>query len=118
MIFASVPELDARFGHGCSARWPSPPATVFALEYLARLWTVAGHTQRRRLPATSGGRGAYAFSALGIVDLWPSCRPRSCWPAAGTRRWLRLGVLPFFKLIRYSPACSLLAALHAERTCR
>ena len=32
------------------------------------------------------------------------------------RRWLLLGVLPFFKLVRYSPAMrSLLAALHAER---
>ncbi len=45
MILASVPELDARFDTLFSAV-AVLAVIVFALEYAARLWTVAGHTQR------------------------------------------------------------------------
>src|SRR6478609_10948555 len=45
MILASVPELDAQFG-ALFAGVSILAVIVFALEYAARLWTVAGHTQR------------------------------------------------------------------------
>jgi voltage-gated potassium channel len=113
MILASVPELDARFG---------PLFTVievgavvaFALEYLARLWTVVGHSLRDMSPMRA--RIEYALSALGIIDLL-SFLPAAIALIIGDRWVLVLfGMLPFLKLIRYSPALrSLLAALHAER---
>lgn len=113
MILASVPELDASFG---------PLFTVievgavvaFALEYLARLWTVVGHSLRDMTPMRA--RIDYALSALGLVDLL-SFLPAAVALAIGDRWVLVLfGMLPFLKLIRYSPALrSLLAALHAER---
>lgn len=113
MILASVPELDARFG---------PLFTVievgavlaFALEYLARLWTVVGHSLRDMTPARA--RVDYALSALGLIDLL-SFLPAAIALIIGDRWVLVLfGMLPFLKLIRYSPALrSLLAALHAER---
>lgn len=58
----------------------------------------------------------YAFSSLGIIDLL-AFLPASIVLVAGSRHMLSLlGMLPFFKLVRYSPAMrSLLAALHAER---
>lgn len=113
MILASVPELDAKFG---------PLFTVievgavvaFALEYLARLWTVVGHSLRDMTPMQA--RIDYALSALGIIDLL-SFLPAAIALAIGDR-WVlvQFGMLPFLKLIRYSPALrSLLAALHAER---
>ena len=40
---------------------------VFALEYLARLWSVVGHSPRKLSPAQD--RLEYAFSSLGIIDL-------------------------------------------------
>ncbi len=113
MILASVPELDARFG---------PLFTVievgavlaFALEYLARLWTVVGHSLRDMSPMRA--RIDYALSALGIIDVL-SFLPAAVALAIGDRWVLVLfGMLPFLKLVRYSPALrSLLAALHAER---
>lgn len=113
MILASVPELDARFG---------PLFTVievgavvaFALEYLARLWTVVGHSLRDMTPMRA--RVDYALSALGIIDLL-SFLPAAVALIIGDRWVLVLfGMLPFLKLVRYSPALrSLLAALHAER---
>lgn len=113
MILASVPELDARFG---------PMFTVievgavlaFALEYLARLWTVVGHSLRDMTPTRA--RVEYALSALGLIDLL-SFLPAAVALIIGDRWVLVLfGMLPFLKLIRYSPALrSLLAALHAER---
>ena len=113
MIFASVPELDARFG-ALFAAITILPVIVFALEYAARLWTVAGHTQRKG--SALSDRLGYAFSALGIIDLM-AFLPAAIVLATGQHATLAaLGVLPFFKLIRYSPAMrSLLAAVHAER---
>ncbi|QOG17363.1 cyclic nucleotide-gated ion channel [Bradyrhizobium sp. SEMIA] len=113
MVLASVPELDARFDtlFGAIAVFA---VIVFALEYLARLWTVAGHTQRNG--SALSDRLSYAFSALGIIDLM-AFLPAAVVLATGRHATLAgLGVLPFFKLIRYSPAMrSLLAAVHAER---
>ncbi|MGY4623463.1 cyclic nucleotide-gated ion channel [Bradyrhizobium sp. USDA 4486] len=113
MILASVPELDARFDTLFSAIAVFA-VIVFALEYLARLWTVAGHTQREG--SALSDRLSYAFSALGIIDLL-AFLPAAIVLATGRHATLAgLGVLPFFKLIRYSPAMrSLLAAVHAER---
>jgi voltage-gated potassium channel len=113
MILASVPEYDATLG------WLFTTIEVaavlaFALEYLARLWSVAGHSLRTMTP--SRARLEYAFSSLGIVDLL-SFLPSAIALMMGDRHALVLvGMLPFLKLVRYSPALrSLLAALHAER---
>jgi voltage-gated potassium channel len=113
MILASVPEFDARFG------WLFLIVQVgallaFGLEYAARLWSVAGHSPRKRSPARD--RIEYATSSLGVIDLL-AFLPAAIALGAGSRPALALlGVLPFFKLIRYSPAMrSLLAALYAER---
>ncbi|MDD1532861.1 MULTISPECIES: cyclic nucleotide-gated ion channel [unclassified Bradyrhizobium] len=113
MILASVPELDAQFG-ALFAGITILSVIVFALEYAARLWTVAGHTQRKA--SALSDRLGYAFSALGLIDLM-AFLPAAIVLATGEHPTLAaLGVLPFFKLIRYSPAMrSLLAAVHAER---
>ncbi|WP_028137385.1 cyclic nucleotide-gated ion channel [Bradyrhizobium japonicum] len=113
MILASVPELDAQFGV-LFAGITILSVIVFALEYAARLWTVAGHTQRKG--SALSDRLGYAFSALGLIDLM-AFLPAAIVLATGEHPTLAaLGVLPFFKLIRYSPAMrSLLAAVHAER---
>ncbi|QDP20878.1 cyclic nucleotide-gated ion channel [Bradyrhizobium cosmicum] len=113
MILASVPELDAEFGALFSGI-TILSVIVFALEYAARLWTVAGHTQRKA--SALADRLGYAFSTLGIIDLL-AFLPAAIVLATGRHATLAaLGVLPFFKLIRYSPAMrSLLAAVHAER---
>ncbi|QFI75825.1 cyclic nucleotide-gated ion channel [Bradyrhizobium betae] len=113
MILASVPELDSQFGALFSAI-TILSVIVFALEYAARLWTVAGHTQRKA--SALADRLGYAFSTLGIIDLL-AFLPAAIVLATGRHATLAaLGVLPFFKLIRYSPAMrSLLAAVHAER---
>lgn len=113
MILASVPEFAARFG------WlftivKIGAAAVFGLEYLARLWSAVGHSPRKKSPAQD--RIEYALSSLGIIDLL-AFLPAAIALIAGSGSTLVLfGVLPFFKLVRYSPAMrSLLAALHAER---
>ncbi len=113
MVLASVPEFDARFGTLFTAIKVGA-AIVFALEYAARLWSVAGHSPRKLSPAQD--RIEYALSSLGIIDLL-AFLPASIALIAGQRSLLVLsGVLPFFKLVRYSPAMrSLLAAFHAER---
>jgi voltage-gated potassium channel len=113
MILASVPEFDARFGWAFTVV-KIAAVVVFALEYLARLWSVVGHSQRKKSPAHD--RIEYALSSLGIIDLL-AFLPAAIALVAGSRSTLvLLGVLPFFKLVRYSPAMrSLLAALHAER---
>ncbi len=58
----------------------------------------------------------YGFSTLGIIDLL-AFLPSGIALISGNRFALILfGMLPFLKLVRYSPALrSLLAALHAER---
>jgi voltage-gated potassium channel len=113
MILASVPDYDARFG-GVFTAIKVGAVIVFALEYLARLWSVVGHSPRKLSPAQD--RLEYAFSSLGLIDLL-AFLPASVALVVGDRTALvLLGVLPFFKLVRYSPAMrSLLAALHAER---
>jgi voltage-gated potassium channel len=113
MILASVPEFDARFGMLFTVIKVGA-AVVFALEYAARLWSVVGHSPRSGSP--SRDRIEYALSSLGIIDLL-AFLPASIALVAGDHAILALlGVLPFFKLVRYSPAMrSLLAALHAER---
>jgi voltage-gated potassium channel len=113
MVLASVPELDARFG-GLFEAITILSVIVFALEYLARLWTVAGHTPRKG--SALSDRLGYIFSTLGLVDLM-AFLPAAIVLAVGRHATLAaLGVLPFFKLVRYSPAMrSLLAAVHAER---
>ena len=109
MILASVPELDARFGTLFTVVKVGA-VLVFALEYAARLWSVAGHLPRKLSPVQD--RIDYALSGLGIIDLL-AFLPASIALVAGQRSLLMLsGVL----LVRYSPAMrSLLAALHAER---
>jgi voltage-gated potassium channel len=113
MILASVPEFDVRFGTLFTVIKIAAVA-VFALEYAARLWSVVGHSPRKSSPAQD--RIEYALSSLGVIDLL-AFLPASIALIAGSRSTLvLLGVLPFFKLVRYSPAMrSLLAALHAER---
>jgi len=113
MILASVPDLDAQYGALFTAM-AILAVLVFALEYVARLWTVAGHTPRKTSPLAD--RLSYVFSSLGIIDLL-AFLPASIALIAGSRSTLvELAVLPFFKLVRYSPAMrSLLAAVHAER---
>ena len=113
MILASVPEYDSRFGTLLTGIKVGA-VIVFALEYMARLWSVVGHSPRKLSPAQD--RLEYAFSTLGIIDLL-AFLPASIALAAADHAVLAvLGVLPFFKLVRYSPAMrSLLAALHAER---
>ena len=113
MILASVPEFDARFG-GLFTVIEIGAVVVFGLEYAARLWSVVGHSPRKL--SSSRDRIEYAFSSLGIIDLL-AFLPASIALIAGSRSTLvLLGMLPFFKLVRYSPAMrSLLSALHAER---
>jgi voltage-gated potassium channel len=113
MILASVPEFDARFGWLLSIVQVGA-VVVFAVEYLIRLWSVVGHSPRKKSPRQD--RIEYALSGLGIIDLL-AFLPAAIALAAGSRPTLALlGVLPFFKLVRYSPAMrSLFAALHAER---
>jgi voltage-gated potassium channel len=111
MVLSSVPELDARFG-GLFTVVEAGSLIVFALEYAARLWSIVGHSLRD--PARA--RIEYALSSLGIIDLL-AFLPASLALLAGDRTaMVPVGMLPFLKLVRYSPALrSLLAALHAER---
>jgi voltage-gated potassium channel len=113
MILASVPDLEARFGLLFTAV-QAGAVLAFALEYAARLWSTVGHSPRKLSPAQD--RLEYALSSLGIIDLM-AFLPASIALLAGDRVSLTLlGMLPFFKLVRYSPAMrSLLSALHAER---
>ncbi|MEK9284251.1 cyclic nucleotide-gated ion channel/potassium channel family protein [Bradyrhizobium sp. ISRA442] len=113
MTLASVPDLDAQFGLLFSAI-AILCVIAFALEFAARLWTVVGHTPHTG--SALADRLGYVFSALGIIDLM-AFLPAAIVLATGRHATLAaLGVLPFFKLIRYSPAMrSLLAAVHAER---
>jgi voltage-gated potassium channel len=112
-ILASVPEYDARF-YWLFTTIEVAAVAAFALEYGARLWSIVGHSLRDMTPTRA--RLEYAFSSLGIIDLLAFV-PSGIALAIGDRHWLVLfGLLPFLKLVRYSPAMrSLLAALHAER---
>lgn len=113
MIFASVPEFDAKFGT-LFRTIEIAAIAAFALEYFARLWTIVGHSIGDLTPMRA--RLCYIFSSLGIIDLL-SFLPSAIALAIGDRITLVLtGMLPFLKLVRYSPALrSLLSAIHAER---
>jgi voltage-gated potassium channel len=113
MIFASVPEIDAKLGP-LFTTIEVIAVVAFGLEYFARLWTIVGHSIRD-LTATQARLG-YVFSALGMIDLL-SFLPSGIALIAGDRITLVLtGMLPFLKLVRYSPALrSLLSAIYAER---
>jgi voltage-gated potassium channel len=113
MIFASVPEIDAKLGP-LFTTIEVIAVVAFGLEYFARLWTIVGHSIRD-LTAMQARLG-YVFSALGIIDLL-SFLPSGIALIAGDRIALVLtGMLPFLKLVRYSPALrSLLSAIYAER---
>jgi voltage-gated potassium channel len=112
-ILASVPEFDASFGRLFSAI-EIAAVVAFALEYAARIWSVAGHSLRAITPTRA--RLEYALSSLGIIDLL-AFLPSAIALSIGDKTALVLfGMLPFLKLVRYSPAMrSLLSALHAER---
>lgn len=112
-ILASVPEYDARFA-SLFTSVEVAAVVAFALEYLARIWSVVGHSLRDMAPMRA--RLEYALSALGVIDLL-AFAPSAIALVMGDRHTLVLfGMLPFLKLVRYSPALrSLLAALHAER---
>jgi voltage-gated potassium channel len=113
MVLSSVPELDARFGVLFTIV-EAGSLIVFALEYAARFWSIAGHSLR----AVSAARARidYARSSLGIVDLLAFLPAAVALLAGDHAALVPLGMLPFLKLVRYSPALrSLLAALHAER---
>jgi voltage-gated potassium channel len=113
MVLASVPEFDARFGWLLTLVKVIAIA-VFALEYAARLWSIIGHSPRKLTPLQD--RIEYAISALGIVDLLAFLAPSIALVVGDRSALAVLGGLPFFKLVRYSPAMrSLLAALQAER---
>jgi voltage-gated potassium channel len=73
MILASVPEFDARFG-GLFTVIKIGAVAVFALEYAARLWSVAGHSPRKLSPSRDRSNMFSAASALSTS--WHSCRPR------------------------------------------
>ena len=112
-VLASVPHLDARFG-ATFTTVKVMAVLVFGFEYVARLWSVAGHTPLHVSPLRD--RLQYAFSALGLIDLC-AFLPAALVLAFGDHATLAvLVVLPFLKLVRYSPAMrSLLAAIQAER---
>jgi voltage-gated potassium channel len=113
MVLSSVPELDARFGLLFTVI-EAGSLVVFALEYAARFWSIAGHSLRALSPVRA--RVDYALSSLGVIDLL-AFLPAGVALLVGDRAALvPVGMLPFLKLVRYSPALrSLLAALHAER---
>jgi voltage-gated potassium channel len=112
-ILASEPEIDARFGWLLTTI-EIAAVIAFALEYAARLWSVIGHSLRDMTPLRA--RLEYALSSLGLIDLL-AFLPSAIALVIGDKTALVLfGMLPFLKLVRYSPALrSLLAALHAER---
>jgi len=113
VVLASVPDYDARFG----TLFTSVKALtliVFALEYVARLWSVAGHSLRKLSPLRD--RLDYATSSLGVIDLMAFLPSAIAMITGNDRLVAAFVVLPFLKLVRYSPAMrSLLSAVQAER---
>ncbi|RZN24011.1 cyclic nucleotide-gated ion channel [Bradyrhizobium sp. Leo121] len=112
-ILASVPEFDASFGT-LFTTIEVAAVIVFALEYAVRIWSVAGHS----LHATTAVRARleYVFSSFGIIDLIAFVPSAIALMLGDKTAVVMFGMLPFLKLVHYSPAMrSLLAALHAER---
>ena len=113
VVLASVPAYEARWG-GVFTAIKVGALVAFALEYGARIWSVVGHTPRRATPLRD--RLDYVFSTLGIIDLLAFLPASVALAADDPKSMAVLGVLPFFKLVRYSPAMrSLLSAVHSER---
>ncbi len=114
MLLASVPEISAHYGPLLIAVEVGSLA-IFAVEYAARFWSVAGHASVREMSPWRA-RLDYATSSLGIIDLL-SVLPSGVALLGNERPMLVvLGMLPFFKLVRYSTAMrSLLEAMQAER---
>jgi voltage-gated potassium channel len=114
MILISVSEIDARFGRALTLI-DGAALLIYTLEYFARLWSVVADAPRRGLSPTRL-QLEYIFSSLGIIDLL-AFLPSILALASGDRPTIvACGMLPFLKLVRYSPAMrSLLAALQAER---
>ena len=113
VVLASVPDYDARYGTLFTAIKVGT-LIVFALEYAARLWSVAGHSLRKLSPLRD--RLDYALSSLGIIDLLAFLPSAIAMIAGNDRLVAAFVVLPFLKLVRYSPAMrSLLSAVRAER---
>jgi len=112
-ILASVPEYDAKL-HRLFTTVEVAAVVAFALEYLARIWSVVGHSLRDMTPMRA--RLEYALSSLGIIDLLAFLPSAVALVMRDRHALVLFGMLPFLKLVRYSPALrSLLAALHAER---
>jgi voltage-gated potassium channel len=113
VVLASVPDYDAEFGRLFTAI-KIGTLILFALEYVARLWSVAGHTPRKLSPLHD--RLDYALSSLGIIDLLAFLPSAIAMTAGNAKLVAAFVVLPFLKLVRYSPAMrSLLSAVRAER---
>jgi voltage-gated potassium channel len=114
MILISVPEIDARFGHVLTLV-DGAALVIYTLEYLARLWSVAADAPRRGSSPTRL-QLEYIFSSLGIIDLLAFVPSWIAMVFADRATIVLCGMLPFLKLVRYSPAMrSLLAALQSER---
>jgi voltage-gated potassium channel len=112
-ILASVPEYDAKL-HWLFTTIEVATVLAFALEYLARIWSVVGHSLRDMTPTRA--RIEYALSSVGIIDLLAFLPSTIALIMRDRHTLVLFGMLPFLKLVRYSPALrSLLAALHAER---
>jgi voltage-gated potassium channel len=113
VVLASVPDYDAQFGTLFTSV-KVLTLIVFALEYVARLWSVAGHSLRKLSPLRD--RLDYATSSLGVIDLLAFLPSALAMIAGHDRLVAAFVVLPFLKLVRYSPAMrSLLSAVKAER---
>src|SRR4029453_19656181 len=79
ITLASVPEFDATFGW-LFTTMEVTAVVAFALEYLARLWSVVGHSLRAVTPMRA--RLEYALSSLGIIDLMGFLPPALPLPGA------------------------------------
>jgi voltage-gated potassium channel len=112
MILASVPEFDAKLGRLFTII-EITAVIAFALDYFARIWSVVGHSLRDMTPTRA--RLEYVFSSLGIIDLL-SFLPSGIALIVGDRFMLVLsGMLPFLKLVRYSPALRSLVSAARRR---
>ena len=92
--------------------------TIFGIEYLLRIWTVADNEASRFKTAT-GRRLDYIFSFTGLIDLiaiLPSILP--LFLGQVDLRWLRvLRLVRLLKISHYSSALEdLFSAIRAEKT--
>ncbi|MBC7582961.1 MAG: ion transporter [Tardiphaga sp.] len=114
MILISVPEIDARFDLVLTLI-DRAALTLFTLEYLARLWAVAADAPQRGISARRLQLN-YVFSSLGVIDVLAFLPSWMAMFMGDRATMVVCGMLPFLKLVRYSPAMrSLLAALQSER---